>query len=77
MKEKKTEKKKVNLFADLQQSLQGALAYEHGFAKAQREAVAAKIAMGFAQSERGEVMDGEAAIRVLRQRRDERAKSLK
>ena len=30
MKEKKTEKKKVNLFADLQQSLQGALAYELG-----------------------------------------------
>ena len=72
-----TAKKKVNLFADLQQSLQGALAYEHGFAKAQREAIAAKIAMGFAQSERGEVMDAEAAIKMLRQRRDQRAKPLK
>ena len=66
----KTAKKKAKLFVNLQQSLQDALAYEHGFAKAQREAVAAKIATGFAQSERGEVMDGEAAIQMLRQRRD-------
>lgn len=43
----------------------------------EREAVAAKIAKGFAQSERGEVMDGEAAIKMLRQRRDQRAKPLK
>ena len=35
-----------------------------------REAVAAKIATGFAQAERGELMDGEAAIEMLRQRRD-------
>ncbi len=35
----------------------------------QREAVAAKIALGFAQAERGELMDGEAALEMLRQRR--------
>ncbi len=38
----------------------------------QREAVAAKIAKGFAQAERGELMDGEAAVEMLRQRRDQR-----
>lgn len=38
----------------------------------QREAVAAKIAKGFAQAERGELMDGEAAVEILRQRRDQR-----
>jgi len=37
----------------------------------QREEVAAKIARGFAQSERGEVMDGDAAVEMLRQRRDQ------
>ena len=56
--------------------MQGALAYEQGFAK-QREEVATKIAAGFAQSERGEVMDGEAAIKMLRERRDQQAKPLK
>jgi Arc/MetJ-type ribon-helix-helix transcriptional regulator len=35
----------------------------------QREAVAAQIATGFAQAERGELMDGEAAIEMLRERR--------
>ena len=40
----------------------------------QREAVAAQIATGFAQAERGELMDGEAAIEMLRQRRAERLK---
>ena len=35
----------------------------------QRPAVAAHIATGFAQAERGELMDGEAAIVMLRQRR--------
>ena len=40
----------------------------------QREAVAAKIATGFAQAERGELMDGEAAVEMLRQRRAERLK---
>ena len=73
----KTAKKKVNLFADLQQSLQGALVYEQSYGKGQREAAAAKIAKGFAQSERGEVMDGEAAVKMLRERRDQRAKPLK
>ena len=38
----------------------------------QREAVAAKIATGFAQAERGELMDGETAVEMLRQRRAER-----
>ena len=35
----------------------------------QREAVAAHIATGFAQAERGELMDGEAAVEMLHQRR--------
>ncbi len=38
----------------------------------QREAVAAKIALGFAQAERGELMDGDAAVAMLRQRRIDR-----
>ncbi len=38
----------------------------------QREVIAAKIATGFAQAERGELLDGEAAIETLRQRRAER-----
>ena len=38
----------------------------------QREAVAAKIARGFAQAEQGELTDGEAAVEMLRQRRDQR-----
>ena len=41
----------------------------------QREAVGAQIATGFAQAERGELMDGEAAIEMLRQRRVERFKT--
>ena len=41
----------------------------------QREAVAAYIAMGFAQAERGELIDGDAAIEMLRQRRVERLQS--
>lgn len=40
-----------------------------------REAVVAKIATGFAQAERGELMDGEAAVEMLRQRPDERLKT--
>ena len=35
----------------------------------QREAVAAHIEKGFAQAERGELIDGDAAIEMLRQRR--------
>lgn len=41
----------------------------------QRDAVAAKIATGFAQAERGELTDREAAIEMLRQRRAERLKT--
>ena len=41
----------------------------------QREAVAAQIATGFAQAERGEIMDGEAAIEMLRERRAARLKT--
>jgi putative addiction module CopG family antidote len=37
-----------------------------------REAVATRIAEGFAQAERGELMDGDAAVEMLRQRRAER-----
>src|ERR1700678_3894433 len=33
-----------------------------------REAVAAQIATGFAQAERGELMDGDAALEMLRRR---------
>ncbi len=43
----------------------------------QREALAAKIALGFAQSERGEVMDGDGAVEMLRQRRRDQAKPRK
>ncbi|HMF79513.1 MAG TPA: hypothetical protein VK604_27880 [Bryobacteraceae bacterium] len=35
----------------------------------QREAVAARIATGFAQAERGELVEAEKAIEMLRQRR--------
>ncbi len=38
----------------------------------QREAVASQIEKGFAQAERGELIDGDAAIEMLRQRRAER-----
>jgi antitoxin ParD1/3/4 len=41
----------------------------------QREAVAAHIEAGFAQAERGELIDGDEAIEILRQRRAERLKS--
>jgi Arc/MetJ-type ribon-helix-helix transcriptional regulator len=34
-----------------------------------REEVAAHIAVGFAQAERGELIDGDAALKLLRQRR--------
>ena len=38
----------------------------------QREAVAAHIEKGCAQAERGELIDGDAAVEMLRRRRDER-----
>jgi hypothetical protein len=41
---------------------------------AQRQAVAVHIATGFAQAERGELIDGDAALEMLRQRRAERLK---
>jgi Arc/MetJ-type ribon-helix-helix transcriptional regulator len=41
----------------------------------QREEVAAHIATGFAQAERGELMDGDAALEILRRRRSTRLKS--
>jgi Arc/MetJ-type ribon-helix-helix transcriptional regulator len=40
----------------------------------QREEVAAHIAVGFAQAERGDLMDGNAVVEILRQRRAERLK---
>jgi Arc/MetJ-type ribon-helix-helix transcriptional regulator len=40
----------------------------------QREAVVAHIAVGFAQAERGELIDGDAAVEILRKRRTERLK---
>jgi Arc/MetJ-type ribon-helix-helix transcriptional regulator len=41
----------------------------------QRELVAARIAKGFAQAERGDLMDGDTALDMLRQRRAERLKT--
>jgi antitoxin ParD1/3/4 len=38
----------------------------------QREAIAAHIETGFAQAERGELIDGDATIEILRQRRAQR-----
>ncbi len=40
----------------------------------QREPIAAQIAAGFAQAERGELVDGEVAMDRLRKRRVERLK---
>jgi predicted transcriptional regulator len=40
----------------------------------QREAITAQIEKGFAQAERGELVDGDAAVEILRQRRAERFK---
>ena len=40
----------------------------------QRESVAAHIEKGFAQAERGELIDGDVAIAMLRQRRAARLK---
>ena len=40
----------------------------------QREEVAAHIAVGFAQAERGELVEGDAVAKILRQRRTERLK---
>lgn len=40
----------------------------------QREALASKIETGFAQAEGGELIDGDVAIEMLRQRRAERLK---
>ncbi len=39
-----------------------------------REAIGAQIEKGFTQAARGEWMDGDAAIEMLRRRRDERLK---
>ena len=39
-----------------------------------REAIAAHIETGFAQAERGELIDGDTALQMLRQRRAERLK---
>ena len=38
---------------------------------AKREALAAHIEKGFAQAERGELVDGDAAVDILRKRRSE------
>ena len=39
-----------------------------------RDELAGHIAAGFAQAERGELIDGEAALELLRRRRSERRK---
>ena len=41
---------------------------------AQREVIAAHIQKGFDQAQSGELMDGDAAVEMLRQRRAERLK---
>ena len=38
----------------------------------QRDAIASHIETGFAQAQRGELMDGDAVIAMLRQRRADR-----
>ena len=45
-----------------------------GWMIAQREEVAAHITTAFAQAERGELIDGDAAVEMLRKRRAERLK---
>jgi Arc/MetJ-type ribon-helix-helix transcriptional regulator len=40
----------------------------------QREVIAAHIERGFAQAERGELLDGDAAVEMLREQRTERLK---
>ena len=40
----------------------------------QRESISAHIEKGFSQAERGELMDGDATIELLRRRRAERSK---
>jgi Arc/MetJ-type ribon-helix-helix transcriptional regulator len=40
----------------------------------QRDAIAAHFETGFGQAERGELIDGNAAVEMLRQRRAERLK---
>lgn len=40
----------------------------------QREAIAAHIEKGFAQAERGELVNGDTAVEILRQRRAQRLK---
>ncbi len=56
---------------DLEGYRQGSL---NAVLAAEREAVSAQIATGFAQAERSELMDGDAAVEMLRQRRAERGK---
>ena len=41
----------------------------------ERDPLAAQIATGFTQAERGELVDGEEAVRMLRQRREQRLKT--
>jgi len=43
----------------------------------QRESIAAHVEKGFAQAERGELVDGDAAVGVLRRRRAERLNRLR
>lgn len=45
-----------------------------GWMVERHEVIAAHIETGFAQAERGELIDGDAAVQVLRQRREERLK---
>ena len=40
----------------------------------ERDSVASQIAVGFAQAERGQLIDGDAAVEMLRQRRAARLK---
>lgn len=45
-----------------------------GWMSEHREAIAAHIEKGFAQAERGELIDGDVAVEMLRQRRAGRIK---
>jgi Arc/MetJ-type ribon-helix-helix transcriptional regulator len=49
--------------------------HSEAWLKEHRDGVAAQIATGFAQAERGELMDGNAAVEMLHQRRASRSKT--
>jgi predicted transcriptional regulator len=45
---------------------------DQGWLRAERDVIHAQIERGFAQAQRGELIDGDEAIRILRERRAKR-----